>query len=666
MTTKNRWIAVLIVLFSLSTPSAHSAVASERQGAAVEQVLFAPEQDFDSPARQQQREDFLRASKAIRKGQLTSARKIMDSMGAYPLLPYLELDIMLRDLYRVPANEVEAFIDQYKNTWVGEKARLNWLNVLFDRKKYSDFIVHYQHVEPTTITRCQHLRALISLGEKDKAYKQTPDLWLSGTSQPKVCDALFASWRKSADFDEEYIWQRFLLARQARQYGLARYLNTQAKNPAIKERIKLYTKIRQNPSLVTNKNNFDLQQPGSSELVEYGLKRLASKNADKTLSAFNQYLDLNILDLVQQQTVIESLMRSWTNEDRTEKAYALAKQHPDLIREKQLDWQLQQSLKKLNWSQVLAWSEFLDDESKNTDKWQYWVARAKSQDGQTASSIFETLSLKRSYYGHLASMLVEQPFPLQDTYEDSDEETIERLSTNPGIQQALELDRVGYSLNSRNAWNVVLNKLSEEERIVAGQVALELGLHYSGIVSMARAAAWNNLTVRFPLAYQNYYRQAAAQNNISKAWVYGISRQESSFAADIRSPVGATGLMQVMPATAKEMAKKTGVTYERKRLREPAYNIPLGAAYLRQSMDSLDGNMIYSTAAYNAGIHRSKTWLKDGKDKLPLDVWAEIIPFKETRQYVKNVMDFSTIYADKLGITAPLQELDSRLFIGSN
>ena len=146
----------------------------------------------------------------------------------------------------------------------------------------------------------------------------------------------------------------------------------------------------------------------------------------------------------------------------------------------------------------------------------------------------------------------------------------------------------------------------------------------------------------------------------------GISRQESSFAVDIRSSAGARGLMQVMPGTAREMARKIDVRYDRSRLNIPEYNIPLGAAYLEEGLQQLQDNMIYATAGYNAGIHRAKQWLKDGKQSLPLDVWIEIIPFKETRGYVKNVMAYSAIYADKLGVEAPLTTLSDKLFIGAN
>lgn len=677
MSRRNRWIApfiaLVIALFYIQAFNAYAednnaskAISVAKNPATTKSSTAVSGFDPDSPKTIEAREKFRTAERAISKGQLTKARKIMVELGDYALVPYLELGIMQRDLYRVPSKEVEHFIEKHKNTWAGEKARLNWLTVLSARRKYKDYIRHYQQVEPTTVTQCQYLRALTKTDKSEEAYKQVPDIWLSGTSLPDACDPIFSSWKKSKKFDEEYIWQRFLLARKARQYGLARYLTTLAKTPNIKERIKMYYSVRNNPKLVTNTNNFKLDEPGSSQLIEYGLWRLSTQDAAKTYVAFKKYMELGVLDLVAQQKVIESLMKAWTGKDAVDKAFFIAKEHTESIREQQLDWQLQQSLKKQNWKAVIAWSDFLDEESKSTDKWQYWIARSKSQLGESASPIFAALSNKRSYYGHLASLLTEQPFHLEDTFTLSDSESVEKIKTSIGSLQALELDRIGYYLNSRNAWNVTLKPLSEEETMTAGQAAHELGLHYSGIVSMAKTGSWQNLTVRFPLAYQNLFEKAATQQDISQAWVTAVSRQESSFAPDIRSSAGARGLMQVLPSTAKEMARKIGVGYDRSRLREPEYNIPLGAAYLKQGMKELSGNMIYATAGYNAGIHRAKTWLKDGKDKLPLDIWTEIIPYKETRQYVKNVMDYSVIYADKLSIEAPLETMSSHLFIGTN
>ncbi len=620
----------------------------------------------------EQRKLFLRTDRDISAGRITRARKAIQALSGYPLVPYLEKNILLRDLYRVKPEEVESFIDRNAGTWAGEKTRLRWLIVLNARRQFHDYIRHYQHIEPSTKSECMYLEALIATGDADRAHEEAPRIWLVGTSQPAECDPLFASWRTSAAFNEEYIWKRFLLARQARQYGLARYLAQLVKSAAIRDRIRLYHSVRGNPKLVLDNSRFDLQNHGQIEVFTFGLRQLAETDPQTAQRIFEDLVSAGavgegdgLFDPVQQQSLLEALMKSWTRKDQAQRALDLASRYPTLIREQQLDWQLQSSLRDLDWHAVLDWSAFLDAESAATDKWQYWTARASSALGQTAAEKFADLAGRRSFYSHLASLLIEEDLTLKDAFTLSDPESLARIKSNPAVQQAYELNAVGYSLNARNAWNIFLWHLSEEDAIVAGQAAYELNLPYSAIVSIAKAAQWDNLHVRFPLAFESALRKAAAENKVSLAWLYGIARQESSFAPDIRSPAGAVGLTQILPATARTMASKTGVRYERDRLREPEYNALLGGAYLRKGMATFGGNMIYATAAYNAGISRVRTWTRNSAGEWPLDVWIEVIPFRETRRYVKHVMTHSAVYALKLGLEAPLITMSPQLFVGA-
>lgn len=616
---------------------------------------------------EQNRGRFLDAETAIDDGKIQTAERIIKSLGDYPLAPYLELEIMLKRFSAVPEEEVESFIATYENTWVGEKARINWLPVLHARNDYDRFIKHFPKTQSTILTRCQYLDALIEIGKEDEAHKQTLSLWLTGESRPDECDPVFSSWRKSKYFTEEYIWQRFVLARKANRSGFSQYLTRLVTNPSISERIENYHRIRINPEYVTNPNNFDLSIDANSELIEYGIGRLASSDPALAQATLEKYINLSLFDFAnskaQMQDILNNLMKGWTSDEMVEKALKLAQTYPALVNETHIDWQLRRALAALDWQSTLAWINLLDAEIATKDQWQYWRARANIELGIPALEIFENLSQKRSYYGHLSSVYLNRPFYIEDEHAQSNPELVENIRSSLAAQQAIELSKVNYPVNSRNAWEVVLRNLSPGHHIAAGQVAHESELHYSAIVSMARAKFWDNLTVRFPMAHTKLFTDAAQKADISSAWAYGISRQESSFAPDIRSVSGAMGLMQVMPATAKEMAGKINIRYEANRLREPDYNIPLGVAYLHQGVKELSGNMIYATAGYNAGINRIKTWLDEDQDKLPLDVWAEIIPFSETRKYVKNVMDYSVIYADKLGINAPLLDMKDRLFI---
>ena len=430
--------------------------------------------------------------------------------------------------------------------------------------------------------------------------------------------------------------------------------------------------MRQRPALITNLANFDLSDPGTGDVLSYGIGRLASTQTDKALKAYISYKNAGHLDIVQQQNAFKTLAKELAKSGKSAESLEFANQNTELVDEEMVDQLLKENLKRQDWLSVHRWIMLLDRESRQKDKWRYWRARAQlkiatgteSSASAIGKELMEQLALERSYYGHMASLFTDSPYALMDKHEPAEPGVLDRIESLDSVQQAVELDAVGYFLNSRQAWSHALTLLDEPEQIAAGQVGLRNQLYYSAIVAMAKASFWEDLSVRFPIPHRPVFERWANQEQISMPWMLAISRQESSFAADIRSSAGARGLMQVMPATAREIARNKGITYSRKRLSDPAYNIQLGANYLRQGIDRLSGNMIFSTAAYNAGIHRASRWLKDDKDQLPLDIWIEIIPFSETRKYVKNVMAFSVIYADKLGQESPLEAHRDVLFEG--
>jgi soluble lytic murein transglycosylase len=165
------------------------------------------------------------------------------------------------------------------------------------------------------------------------------------------------------------------------------------------------------------------------------------------------------------------------------------------------------------------------------------------------------------------------------------------------------------------------------------------------IFTLAKVGYLNDVNLRFPLGFETEIKHYAGNQKINPAWAFAITRRESSFMSDANSPAGAKGLMQIMPATAKQLARKK---VSNQYLFKAKNNIKLGTKYLRNLLDRHHGNQVLATAAYNAGPHRVKSWLKDAKP-LPADVWIETIPFKETREYVKSVLAYQQIYQDKVG-----------------
>lgn len=179
--------------------------------------------------------------------------------------------------------------------------------------------------------------------------------------------------------------------------------------------------------------------------------------------------------------------------------------------------------------------------------------------------------------------------------------------------------------------------------------------HSQAIIGAAKLKEWNDLDLRFPLEYPDLYRKFTKRSNIPFNWALSITRKESAFNPRAKSGVGARGLMQLMPRTATETANYIQQRYSGKQeLYSPATNISLGTAYLAQMRDRF-GSRIYATAAYNAGPHRVKKWLK-ARGNLPLDIWIELIPFKETRKYVQTVLEYGVIYDTLANLDARLMQ----------
>jgi soluble lytic murein transglycosylase len=209
------------------------------------------------------------------------------------------------------------------------------------------------------------------------------------------------------------------------------------------------------------------------------------------------------------------------------------------------------------------------------------------------------------------------------------------------MRELLYLDE---TYQARSEWNHAQSRPSDADRHAAAHVASRWGWHDQSIRGAISSNRWNDLSIRFPHPYKALFKQYAAERGINRTWALSIARQESAFQASVQSGAGARGLMQLMPQTAAQVAKRYTVPYRSSNdLNSPETNISLGTAYLSQMLERFNGNRVFATAAYNAGPHRVSRWLEE-RGNLPLDIWIETIPFDETRNYVQNVLAFGVIY----------------------
>ena len=211
-------------------------------------------------------------------------------------------------------------------------------------------------------------------------------------------------------------------------------------------------------------------------------------------------------------------------------------------------------------------------------------------------------------------------------------------------------------MDARREWNFALQQLDKPQMLKAAQLAYDWNWHDRAIITLAQASYWDDLEKRFPLAHRDLVINYARQQQINPAWAFAIIRQESAFTNDARSHAGALGLMQLLPRTARQIAHSLRLRFRRNDLLDAETNVRLGINYLKKVKDIFKGNKVLATAAYNAGDSRVRTWLPKG-GFLPADVWVEIVPLNETRDYLQRVMTYTVIYEERLGLTpVPLLE----------
>jgi peptidoglycan lytic transglycosylase len=318
-----------------------------------------------------------------------------------------------------------------------------------------------------------------------------------------------------------------------------------------------------------------------------------------------------------------------------------------------LRWALEQS----DWEALALTLPLLSEEARAGLDWQYWQARSLEQRGEAekARVILQSLAQERDYYGFLAADRLAVPYSFNHQSLVLQSASAEPLMQLPAVRRVGELyfheeDRLAHS-----EWYKVLQDTeAADQKQALAQVASQQGWHSLAISAAAKAEAWDALDLRFPTPYEDSFSHYASLQRVPSTELMAIARRESAFFPGARSPVGARGLMQIMPATGQQVASSIGRPHTRAELYEVEHNILLGSAYYRQLLDRFDGNRVYALAAYNAGPHRVDRWQHKSGEGVPVEVWIETIPYKETRNYVKNVLAYNVVFQYLLGDTHSL------------
>ena len=314
--------------------------------------------------------------------------------------------------------------------------------------------------------------------------------------------------------------------------------------------------------------------------------------------------------------------------------------------EDQAAWWVRIALRSEDWASVRRAIEALPGEQAAQPDWVYWLGRAKAAQGhkEEAQALYRRIAGQHNFYGILADEELGRPLVIPPRTQAPSSEELAAAAGNPGLRRALALLRLDLRVEGVKEWNFSLRGMSDRQLLAAAEVARRNDVLDRAISAADRTRSEHDFSARFPAPFRDEVSAKSQELALDDGWVYGLIRQESRFVMSARSGVGARGLMQVMPATAKWVAKKIGLKdFHPGESYDTATNVNLGANYLKMVLTRLDNHPVLACAAYNAGPGRAQRWR--GEQPMEGAIYAETIPFAETRDYVKKVMSNATYYA---------------------
>jgi len=588
-------------------------------------------------------EDVLVAYDAYRAGDAIKFARVAKRLEGHLLEPWVAYWKIAMRLEDTPTADVRAFFDEHANTYVAELLRADWLKVLGKRAAWTEFEreVSLYPREDLEI-RCYATLMRADRGE-ELAMQDMDWMWLEPTELPEGCAKLTDRLLQDERVTVTDVWRRVRVLFARGQITAAKtalgYLDT----PDSPDERMLAEAARQ-PKRVLEKlpKNVD-KRPVREVVVLAGVryarndpagmaKILESSLAPRLPEADASYLWGRVAFEAAREHHPEAL--AWF-------ARSSAKLDDD-----QLAWKVRAALRAGMWTTVRETIDLMPASMRHDSAWTYWYGRALGALGEETGrrAYFLRIAGQTDFYGLLAAEELGYVSTVPESVHVPTDEEVAQAAKQKGIARSLEMIRLGLRTEGVREWLFSVRYFDDTQLLAAAEFARRQEIWDRSISAADRTVRQHNFSLRYPVPYRELFSEYAKTYELDEAWVLGIVRQESRFITDARSSAGAAGLMQVMPRTARFVAQKIGMRrYDGRSVTEAKTNITLGTGYLRMVLDQL-GSPVLATAAYNAGPGRAKRW-RDISRPLEGAVYAETIPFPETRDYVKKVMANSVFYS---------------------
>jgi len=613
-------------------------------------------------------EDFNAALQAANAGNVGLLQQYQASMQNDVLGYYPEYWSLNTNLSAQPSSNIVNFAQRYPQSAMAEKLAADYVE---EKVKQADFapaqpVLQYV-TNPDQAESCAVAQVRAKSGDP-LVFAEYKDVWLTTNTQPESCTGLGRMMLSSPLMTAEDRQQRLWGQLRAGQSGQAL---------ATAQTLGVSLSLAQLNQIQANPLNYLWSAPKSSTAEHayliYAMGRLADSDLNTAIASVQkaaQGTPVQVQKALYRAVGYIGGTTVMKNNFNREVLNYLDASYGLPFSSEEAEIYARQAIRFSSWESLIRAIDAMSVTQKQEDRWQYWLARASEQRGdagskRTAQEIFKKLAQGDDYHNLLAKDKLGQRYNNIPNNVQPSNSDVQRLSQDIHFSRAFALRRVNAPENYINReWNWAVRQayLKHDDGLLlaAAKRATDMGWYDRAIYAADRTENKHNYSYRYAMPHQNYVVSHSRNAGIDPAWAYGLMRQESRFNTSARSHVGAGGLMQIMPDTAKLVARQMGETYNPAALTDMNTNIRYGTFYLSMIQSQLSNSPVLATAGYNAGPNRARRWQPDSQP-IAADQYTESIPLTETRDYVKHVMTNATHYGVLLGQGA--QSIEKRMNI---
>ena len=605
---------------------------------------------------------FLALRDAARNNDAARAEEIASRLGNYEIPSYVDYFRLKPRIDTAPESEIRAFLQRYAGSAIADRLRNDWLLALGKAGNWQLFDEQYPQfvLNDDTQVKCYALTSRALKGEdvadEARVVLHSPQYY------GEACPLLINTLVQAHQFDADDVWAQVRLVTESGYSGTLRRI---ADVTGVSERELM--RLWEHPARILKHG------PGRSaaehQLFIAALSREARKDPERAadaLSSAESRLNPGERALGGAQVALQAAIEL---APEAESFWLKADGAP--LTEDGYQWRVRAAMLAGAWKQVRTAIEVMPATLRNDPAWIYWLGRAYKAEGDEAQARqrFEAIADQTNFYGQLALEELGRKITIPPRAQPVTDAEIAPMAANPGFKRALKFFDLDMRFEGYREWNWELRSMNERQYLAAAEYARRKNVLDRMVSTSDRTRKEVDFTQRFPSPFHDTMLPATRKLGLDIAWVYGLIRQESRFIHNVRSNVGASGLMQLMPSTARYVAKKIGLSdYSHQQVNDIDTNILLGTSYLDMVLNDLGGSQALATAAYNAGPRRARQWRACLPHAVEGAIFAESIPFSETRDYVKKVLSNATYYAAlfdgepqslkaRLGVVAPASEI---------